>query len=72
MSKIFFLSIGEYPELVAPCGLHQGDRCVERGVCFLRIQRPPRVCPRQLRIQVSAKKIRNKFLPKNPKKIYST
>jgi hypothetical protein len=63
-SELFSLSIGEYPELVAPCGLHQGHRCVERGVRFLCIQRSPRVCPRQLRIQVSAKEIRKNFYQK--------
>ncbi len=71
--NFFFLCTGEYPELVAPCGLHQGHRCVERSVRLLRIQRSPRVCPRQLRIQVSAKenplqisqKIRKKFRTKS-------
>ncbi len=63
----FLFCLGEYPELAATSGLHQGHRCLERGVRFLCIQRPPRVCPRQLRIQVSAKKIRKKFLKKSAK-----
>jgi hypothetical protein len=61
-SELIFC-LGEYPELLAPCGLHQGHRCVERGVRLLCIQRPPRVCPRQLRFQVSEKKNPQKIFP---------
>ena len=50
-SKIILL-LGEHPELVAPGGLHQGHRCVERGVRLLRVQRPPGVRPGQLCLQV--------------------
>jgi hypothetical protein len=47
----------------------QGHRCVERSVRLLCIQRSPRVCPRQLRIQVSAEKIRKKIHKKSAKNL---
>ena len=43
---------GQHPELPAPSGLHQGHRCLVRGLRGVRVLRPPGVRPRQLRFKV--------------------
>ena len=43
---------GKYPELSATGGVHEGHRRLVRGLRLLRLQRPPRVRPRQLCLQV--------------------
>ena len=44
---------GQHPELAPPRCLHQGYRCLDRGLRRVRVLRPPGVRPRQLRFKAS-------------------